>query len=78
MLVSAEQLPDRLANKGLESCYFIHGDEPLQFMECVNALIKRSKESGISERLVFEIDRAADWEHLLAEIGSLFASLRDD
>ena len=71
MLISAERLPDRLQKKGLESCYFIHGDEPLQFMESVNALIKCAKESGISERLVFDIDHTSDWEQLKAEISSL-------
>ena len=78
MQLQADRLFERLAKGELDPTYFFYGDEPLQLSECGDALRRRASESGVVERLVFDIESAADWEAVGAESRamSLFAERR--
>ena len=77
MKVRPDQLPQQLA-KGLQSIYFISGDEPLQVMEAADAVRAAARQQGFSEREVMDVDNSFDW-NLLLDAGnsmSLFAEQR--
>lgn len=78
MQLSAERLHERLRAQPLAPVYFFHGDEPLQLMECADAVRKRAFETGIEERRVFDAETGIDWQALADEGNamSLFASRR--
>lgn len=78
MQLQVDRLFERLAKGELDPTYFFYGDEPLQLSECGDALRRRASESGVLERLVFDIESAADWEAVGAESSalSLFAERR--
>ncbi|MEC9248978.1 MAG: DNA polymerase III subunit delta [Pseudomonadota bacterium] len=69
---------DRLLSSLSGKTFFISGDEPLQINEFCDSLRSRAIESGILERLVFEIVSADGWSAIDIEINSLslFASSR--
>ena len=78
MQVAADRLSERLTAQGLETAYFFHGEEPLQLVECTDALRRRALEEGVNERIVFDADTGIDWQAVLGESNamSLFAERR--
>ncbi len=78
MQLSADRLLDRLGSHGLDPCYFLYGDEPLQLSECGDALRRRAHDDGIAERRVFDVETASDWDAVAAASSamSLFAERR--
>ena len=78
MQLTVERLMERLRAQPLAKVYFFHGDEPLQLMECADAVRARALTDGIDERCVYDADTGIDWQ-ALAEEGnalSLFATRR--
>jgi DNA polymerase III subunit delta len=78
MQLSPERLFEKLAHGPLAPTYFFHGEEPLQLMECADALRVRARAEGVDERLVFDADSGIEWQALAGELAalSLFASRR--
>ncbi len=70
MQLSPERLPNHLA-QGLAPIYLIHGEEPLQVGESLDAVRSTAKERGYDERLVFDVERGFDWSTLRREAQSL-------
>jgi DNA polymerase-3 subunit delta len=73
--------PDQLTpslQKDIRPVYMVSGDEPLQVMECVDAIRKTCREQDYLEREVFHIDKDFDWTRLQEEAAtlSLFSSRR--
>ena len=78
MQLTVERLMERLRAQPLAPVYFFHGDEPLQLLECADAVRARALTEGINERCVYDADTGIDWQ-ALAEEGnalSLFATRR--
>jgi len=65
-----EQLDGHLARE-LRSLYAIHGDEPLLSLEAADAIRRKGREQGFSERVVLAADRSFDWSELAASAASL-------
>jgi DNA polymerase-3 subunit delta len=65
-----EQLEGHLARE-LRALYAIHGDEPLLSLEAADAIRRKAREKGFSERAVFLADRSFDWGELAASAASL-------
>ena len=78
MQVNADRLEARLADRGLEELYFFYGDEPLQLLECADAVRRQAMSEQVTERAVFDIDVGFDWQALMdgSREMSLFASRR--
>ena len=78
MQLSVERFHERLRGQPLGMVYFFHGDEPLQLLECADAVRKRAFEDGIEERCVFDAETGIDWQALADEGNalSLFAARR--
>ena len=74
MKIYANQLQNTL-NSGLQSCYLIVGDEPLQLQEAIDAIREKAKSEGFTEREVLHVDAKFKWDMLFASMGtmSLFA-----
>lgn len=74
MKIYANQLDSQLA-QGLQSCYLIVGDEPLQLKESTDAIRQKAQSEGFTEREVLHVDSKFKWEMLFASMGtmSLFA-----
>jgi len=68
------QLEDHLANT-LASCYLVSGDEPLIVSECADAIRRKAREAGCTERQRISISGKDDWLELghIAGALSLFA-----
>ena len=77
MQASPEQLSRQLA-AGLRPIYVVHGGEPLQTDEVVDAIRASARDRGFSERVTFEPVTDADWAALGTEAASpsLFAPRR--
>ncbi|MDJ0892304.1 MAG: DNA polymerase III subunit delta [Gammaproteobacteria bacterium] len=77
MQCSPAQLSERLA-RGLAPVYLVHGDEPLQLRESLDAVRSHAKAAGYAERLALDVERGFDWNRLRQELGSLslFAARR--
>lgn len=77
MKLRFDQLAAHL-QKGLQPIYLLSGDEPLQVMEAGDAIRRRAREAGYSEREVLHAESGFDWNSLLAASGtmSLFAEQR--
>jgi DNA polymerase III subunit delta len=77
--ISASQLDDHLARAdALRPVYLIAGEEPLLLLEAADALRRRARALGYSERDVLDVESGFDWNDL-ARAGasmSLFASRR--
>jgi DNA polymerase III subunit delta len=68
------QRPEQFAaalERGLPSAVLLHGDEPLQLRECLDALRRRALVDGYTERLVVHGEAKFDWASLSAETDSL-------
>lgn len=78
MPLGVDRFVDRLNKLGIEPSYFFYGEEPLQLLECGDALRKRAVDQDIVERLVFDIENASDWDAIEGESSamSLFAERR--
>ena len=78
MQVKPDRLAGLLARPDLPAMFFIHGEEPLQRTECVDAVRRAVRAAGVDERLVFDSAVGIDWAQVQAEAGSLslFASRR--
>ena len=61
--------------KGLAPIYLLSGDEPLQMMECGDAVRRAAREQGFTERQVLQVETGFDWSELMGEAAamSLFA-----
>ncbi|MFO1435849.1 MAG: DNA polymerase III subunit delta [Gammaproteobacteria bacterium] len=73
--------PDQLAaslERKLARVYFITGDEPLQRMECADAVRAAARAQAFDERVVLDSSTGIDWQALRFEADSLslFASKR--
>ncbi|WP_424192541.1 DNA polymerase III subunit delta [Ampullimonas aquatilis] len=55
----------------LAAIYVLHGDEPLQRLECADAIRKAARTLGFSERIVLQVERGFSWNELIAEQQSL-------
>ena len=77
MRVRAEQLERHLA-RGLASVYVVHGDEPLQREESLDAIRSAARAAGFGERIVLHTEADFDWSELRAHAAnlSLFAERR--
>lgn len=76
--LSVDRLQERLADGRPASTYFFHGEEPLQLLECADALRRRAFACGIEERQVFDAETGIDWQAVADESNalSLFARRR--
>ena len=74
MKIYANQLENTLS-QGLQSCYLIVGDEPLQLQESIDVIRNKAQTEGFSEREVLQVDAKFKWDMLFASMGtmSLFA-----
>lgn len=74
MKIYANQLDSQLL-KGLQSCYLIVGDEPLQLKETIDTIRQKAQSEGFTEREIIHVDSKFKWEMLYASLGtmSLFA-----
>ncbi|KEY91722.1 DNA polymerase III subunit delta [Candidatus Photodesmus blepharus] len=77
MDIFSDRLPERL-NKQLQSIYLLLGNEPLLRQEARQAINKKAKQHGFSERRHFYIDTDVNWDQLYYCIQSfsLFSSKR--
>lgn len=78
MRLRPEQLTTHLKRGGFSPVYFVSGDEPLQKLECIDTIRQAARENGYDERIVFNVDKAFDWDSINQASGnlSLFASRR--
>ncbi len=69
---------DAQVSKALSPLYLISGDEPLQVLEAADAVRAAARQQGLTERLVFEVDKSFDWSRLASDSAnmSLFSSRR--
>ena len=76
--LAAARMHERLDREPLAATYFFYGDEPLQLLECADALRARALREGIAERRVFDAETGVDWQGVLDESSamSLFSSRR--
>jgi len=72
--IYASQLETQL-NNGIQPCYLIVGDEPLQLQEAADAIRQKAKSEGFTEREILHVDKQFKWETLFSSMGtmSLFA-----
>ena len=70
MALSPDQLEAGLARR-LAPAYLIAGDEPLLTQECADAVRRRARETGCTEREVHHVERGFDWNALAADLASL-------
>jgi len=77
MNLKPEQLSAHLS-QGLQAQYLIQGDEPLQHMECSDAVRKAAKQAGYLSREVYYVEKGFDWSDVLVatQSMSLFSELR--
>lgn len=73
--------PEKLAaqlKQGLAPLYLVSGDEPLQIMECCDAIRASARTAGCSEREIMHVETGFDWRWLHAQSStlSLFAERR--
>ena len=74
MRIQPDKLQEHL-NGHLTPTYLVSGDEPLQLGECCDAIRQTARETGYSNREVFEVGTGFEWQQLYAEAAafSLFA-----
>jgi len=78
MRLKAGQLSSFLKRNDLAPVYLVSGDEPLQLMECADAIRQHARRLDFGERVVFTVESGFDWNTLLAETAtaSLFSPKR--
>ncbi|HKE44895.1 MAG TPA: DNA polymerase III subunit delta [Steroidobacteraceae bacterium] len=57
--------------RDLKSAYLVTGDEPLLAAEALDAIRRKARDAGYSERRVFFVERGFDWNELRTESQSL-------
>ena len=70
MQLRAEEL-ERHLSRGLDALYVVHGDEPLQSLEAVDAIRAAARAKGFLEREVLSAERGFDWKQLAVSGASL-------
>src|SRR5574343_410309 len=70
MLLKGEQLAAHLERE-LRPLYVLYGDEPLLVLEAADAIRKKARQQGYSEREVLTALPGFDWNQLLAAGGNL-------
>jgi len=65
-----EQLDGHLARE-LRPLYVIHGDEPLLSLEAGDAIRRKAREKGFSERVTLAAERGFNWSELAANAASM-------
>ena len=70
MRVRPEQLARHLG-RGLASVYVVHGDEPLQREESLDAIRAAARAAGYAERIVLHAESGFDWSDLQVHAASL-------
>ena len=78
MQVKPDRVAEQLGRKGLQRCYLVYGPEPLQAMECADAIRVAARAAGVTERLVFDASTSPDWAAIKGAAAnlSLFAEQR--
>ncbi|RME35387.1 MAG: DNA polymerase III subunit delta [Gammaproteobacteria bacterium] len=78
MRLDPARLPALLSRGELPPIWLISGDEPLQLLECADAVREAARGQGYQERAVLTVEPGFDWGSLPAEgqVRSLFASRR--
>ena len=76
--VRPEHLPRRLEEGTLAPVYLVHGSEPLQIEESLDAIRTAARARGHDERIVLHVDPGFDWSVLrqFRDSRSLFAEKR--
>ena len=62
---------ERHLGRGLASIYVVHGDEPLQREESLDAIRSAARAAGFAERIVLHAESGFDWSELRAHAASL-------
>lgn len=70
MRIAPGQLDQHL-REGLAPAYLVHGEEPLQAREALDAIRAAARAAGFAERLVFTVDAQFDWSPVYGELDSL-------
>ena len=70
MKLKPEQLGTQLQRQ-LSSIYIVSGDEPLQVSECCDAIRRRAREQGFTERHTYHVDNNYDWGEFLENANAL-------
>ena len=70
MKVRLEQLEQGL-KRGLAKVYVVHGDEPLQREESLDAIRRAARAAGFDERIVLHVESGFDWTELRTCAASL-------
>ena len=70
MRVRPEQLGARL-ERGLAGVYVVHGEEPLQSEESLDAIRTAARAAGFGERIVLHVETGFGWEELQAQAANL-------
>jgi len=78
MKIKANQLAVQLKNAPLAMAYLLIGDEPLQQMECGDAIRETAFQAGFNERTVLSVEAHFNWQQLTAAAAglSLFSTQR--
>ena len=78
MRIRPEDLPRRLEGGALAPVYLVHGSEPLQIEESLDAIRAAARTRGHDERIVLHADAGFDWSELrrYRDSLSLFAEKR--
>ncbi len=78
MRLDPARLSSLLSRGELPPVWLITGDEPLQLLECADAVREAAREQGYQERSVLTVDAGFDWGTLQeqGQVMSLFASRR--
>ncbi len=78
MKIKANQLAAHLKNANLSMAYLLIGEEPLQQMECADAIRQTALQAGFNERDVLSVEAHFNWQQLTAAAAglSLFATKR--
>ncbi|MCV6638640.1 DNA polymerase III subunit delta [Candidatus Albibeggiatoa sp. nov. NOAA] len=78
MKLKSNQLQQHLQQHGLSPVFFLTGDEPLQMMECGDAIRQYARQNGFAERVILTVEQGFSWTSLSDEANnlSLFAQRR--
>ncbi len=78
MQLTPTRLGEHIERHGLLHTYLVYGDEPLQQREARDELRQAARDTGIDERLVFDVEAGFDWRTVttLSANLSLFSNRR--
>ena len=71
MKIKANQLAAHLKNANLSMAYLLIGEEPLQQMECADAIRQTALQAGFNERTVLSVEAHFNWQQLTAAASGL-------